>query len=155
MLFSSKLNLTNFHWTADTQTRGELGNEEAGLISSTKNIPRTLQQWWRLNSRNAMEQIVETVDEHPGRRGLDSGVKQWNPTPSFTACLPFGIAPPLMACQYPAHPSRLSPNTLSQETILDSLSSCWVPKALSIFLLKDLPYSAQQFVCVHIASLSS
>ena len=90
-----------------------------------------------------MEQTVETVDERPSRGGLDSGVKQWKPIPPFTACLPFGIAPPLMACQYPAHPSRLSPNTLSQEIILDSLSSCWVPKALRIFLLKDLSYSAQ------------
>ena len=90
-----------------------------------------------------MEQIVETVDECRGRGGLDSRVKQWKPTPSFTACLPFGIAPLLTACQYPAYPSRLSPNTLSHETILESLSSCWVPKALLTFLLKDLSYSAQ------------
>ena len=78
ILFSSKLNLNNFHWTTDTQTRGKLGNEEAGLIPSTRNIPRTLQQWWRLNSKNAMEQTTETVDECPSRGGLDSGVKQWN-----------------------------------------------------------------------------
>ena len=115
ILFSSKLNLNNFHWTTDTQTRGKLGNEEAGLIPSTRNISRALQRWWRLNSRNVMEQTVETDDEHTGWGGLDSRVKQWKPRPSFTSCLPFGIAPPLTACQYPAHPSRLSPNTLSMK----------------------------------------
>lgn len=73
MLSSSKLNLTwislnfnlnfnlSFHWTADTQTRGKLGNEEADLIPSTRNIPRTLQQWWRLNSRNAMVQRLKQL----------------------------------------------------------------------------------------------
>ena len=40
--------------------------------------------------------------------------------PSFTAFLPCRIAPPLMACKYPTHLSRLSPNTLSHGTILDS-----------------------------------
>ena len=40
--------------------------------------------------------------------------------PSFTAFIPCGIAPPLTACQHPAHLSRLIPSTLSHETILDS-----------------------------------
>ena len=92
-----------------------------------------------------------------GRGGLNSRVKQKEALPFFTIFLPFGISPPLTACQYPAHPSRLSPHTLSHGTILD-----WLLPAGSLrpclhlsFLLKDPSYSAPSFVYVHAASLSS
>jgi len=55
-----------------------------------------------------------------GREALAEESSSGKNTPSFTAFLPFGISPPLTVYQYPAHLSRLSPNTLFHETILDS-----------------------------------
>ena len=64
--------------------------------------------------------VIESHTYGPGRGGLGFRVKQQEALPFFTAFLPFGTAPPLMFFQYPAHSSRLSSNTLSHETILDS-----------------------------------
>ena len=154
MLFSSKLNLTwislnfnlnfnlNFHWTADTQTRGKLGNEEAGLIPSTRNIPRALQQWWRLNSRNAMvqrlKQLMSALAEEAGFRS------QTVEGHTFLYCLSsVWNCPSSDGLSISCSSSQAQPKHTLHETILESLSSCWVPKALRTFLLKDLSYYDQ------------
>ena len=92
-----------------------------------------------------------------GREALAEESNSGKNTPSFTAFLPLGIAPPLTACQYPTHLSRLSPNTFFYETILDSsLPAGLLRLCLQLSsLMKDPSYSAPSFEHIHTASLSS
>ena len=96
-LFSSK-NVTNSHWTAVIQTKGKLGNGNASLITSIHKHskgPSVMVETYSRNSVVVMWAWCETLQR---RAGLQSNSR----SPSFLF-FPCGIAPPLMACQYPAH----------------------------------------------------
>ena len=89
----------------------------------SRSTSRALQRWWGLTVEAPRSRLLKWLT---GARREALAGEGWTlesssrSPPSFTAFLPCGIAPPLMACQHPAHLSRLIPSTLSHETILDS-----------------------------------
>ena len=77
-------NLTNSYWTAHTHTRGKLGNGDAGLMPSVQKHIKGPSVMVETYSRSTMEQTAEMVNVGwtwgPGRGGLDSRVKQQEPS---------------------------------------------------------------------------
>ena len=86
----------------------------------SRSTSRALQQWWTLRVEAPRSRLLKWLTwaghEALAEEGwtLESNSRR---PPSFTAFLPCGIAPPLTACQHPAHLSRSS---------WTRLSSCWV-----------------------------
>ena len=116
---------------------------------------KALQQWWRLRVETPQSRLLKWLTWAGHEALAEEGwtLESNSRSPAFfTAFLPCGIAPPLMACQHPAHLSRLSPNTLSHGTILD----------LSLFLLvlftslisREGPVLFCSIICTHAHSFS-
>ena len=123
----------------------------------SRSTSRALQWWWRRTVEAPRSRLLKWLmwagHEALAEDGWTLESNSRSPA-SFTAFLPCGIAPPLMACQHSAHLSSLSPNTLSLGTILDSslflLGSVYIS-----YLLWRTIFSTPSFVHMHTASHSS
>ena len=116
----------------------------------SRRTSRALQRWWRLRVETPQSRLLKWLmwAEHEAlaEEGWTLESNSRSP-PSFTAFLPWGITPPLTACQHPAHLPRLIPRTLSHGTILD----------LSLFLLvlftslisREGPVLFCSIICTH------
>ena len=133
MLFSFKLSFPNSHWTADTHTRGKLGNGDAGLMPSVQKHIKGPSGMVETYSRSTREQTAEMVNVGrtwgPGRGGLDSRVEQQQPSflHSFSSTWnrpsSHGLS---ISCPFPqAHPKYPLPWNHP-----GLIPTCWVPKAL-------------------------
>ena len=125
----------------------------------SRRTSRALQRWWRLTEApwsRLLKWLTWAGHEALAEEGWTLESSSRSPA-SFTAFLPCGIAPPLTACQYPAHFPMLSLSTLSHETILDSFLPAGFLRLCSHLssLIKDPSYSTPSFVHMHTASLSS
>ena len=139
-------NLGNSHWTADTYTRGKLGNDNVGLMPSIQKHIKGPSATVETHSRDTLEQTVEVVNVGwtggPGRGGLDSGALLPSQL-SFYVELPLLSQPINIPPIFPGSAQTHSPMKPSWT----HLSSCWV--LFTSLISHEGPVLFCSIICTH------
>ena len=121
----------------------------------SRSTSRALQRWWRLTVEAPRSRLLKWLTwaghEALAEEGWTLESNSRSPA-SFTAFLPCGTTPPLMACQHTAHLSKSSQAHPPMEPSWTRLSSCWV--VFTFLISREGPVLLCSIICTRAHSFS-